>query len=108
MHKGSFTKRILRTQEHVYSGVPACASYHCAGPRPRLKTQTAGLCRLCFVSAGQRCGRGGGRDLFAWRYTGYGRSQGVVTPSFFKVKERTRLKESKPRGRNIPPPQQRK
>lgn len=54
-----------------------------AGPRPCLKTQTAGLCRLCFVSAGESGGRGGGRDLFTWRYTGYGRSQGVVTGYFF-------------------------
>lgn len=26
-----------------------------------------------------------GRDLFPWRYTGYGRSQGVVTPSFLSA-----------------------
>lgn len=31
---------------------------------------------------GQTAGGGGGRDLFAERYTGYGRSQGVVTPAF--------------------------
>lgn len=97
-------KRSLSTREHIYSGIPACASCQCAEPRPRLKTQTAGLCRLCFVSAGQRCGRGGGRDLFTWRFTGYGRSHGVVTPPFFRVKGGTRYKESKPRVRNIPPP----
>lgn len=62
---------------------PSTSCQH-SGPRPCLKTQTAGLCRLCFVSAGESGGRGGGRDLFTWRYTGYGRSQGVVTHSFFK------------------------
>lgn len=63
----------------------ASTSCQCNGPRPCLKTQTAGLCRLCFVSTGDCGGRGGGRDLFTWRYTGYGRSQVVVTPSFLRA-----------------------
>lgn len=34
----------------------ASASCQWSGPRPCLKTQTAGLCRLCFVSTGERVG----------------------------------------------------
>lgn len=69
------------------------------GPRPRLNTQTAGLCRLFFVRTVQSGGRGGGRDLFTLRYTGYGRSQGVVTRRCFKcTKGPVRTKTSQTRG----------
>lgn len=33
--------------------------------------------------------------MFTWRFTGYGRSHGVVTPSFLRVKEGTRYKNKK-------------
>lgn len=54
-------------------------------------------------------GGGGGRDLFTRRYTGYGRSQGVVTPSFFKCnikgpfkrKQARDAKKRKPDGLNF-------
>lgn len=33
--------------------------------------------------------------MFTWRFTGYGRSHGVVTPSFLRVNEGTRYKNKK-------------